>query len=801
VVNGKGGMVLIIEDDPGVARLQQKRLERAGYTAVSAGTAEEGMRILAQGGVELILLDYRLPDNRTGLDVFAQLQATGHNVPVIMVTGFSDEATVIKALRAGVRDFVTKSVQYLDYLPDAVERVFKQVRTERKLAESEKRLANTIASAMDAIIAMDHEGKIVEFNPAAERMFGHLRVDAIGTELAQLIVPLQLREGHRNGLSRYLLTEEGPVLGKRLELTALRADGSEFPVELTVTRIHWDGPPVFTGFVRDITQRKQAEERLKEQATLLDIASNAIMTCDLEGRILFWNKGAERLYGWSEREAIGKTDSDLLFKEESSQTLEARNRVVEHGEWTREVRQSTKDGKEVIVESRWTLVRDHKGRPKSRLVINTDITEKKKLEAQFLRAQRMESIGTLAGGIAHDLNNVLTPIIMAVDLLHDIIPEEARLSLLNPLRASAERGAEMVKQILSFARGTEGQRIELQIKHVIRDVDQMLRHTLPKTIELRTSLTKELWAVFGDATQFYQVLMNLCVNARDAMPGGGRLTVTAKNVTLDEGSARGHFGSRPGPYVVLNVADTGTGIPAEILDKIFDPFFTTKEVGKGTGLGLSTTSGIVRSHGGFINVESEAGKGACFSIYLPAVQTAPISGREKSHRQFPSGHGELILVVDDEVSIRAMTKATLEAYGYRVLTACDGAEAVDLFAKHLGKIKLVLTDMVMPIMDGPATVRALEKLDPRVPIVAVSGMMGDDGAADVGSLAAHATLSKPYTMETLLTTLARVLDPGDASGGKQAMEIANGQQSRDGFNAFPGPLDQPQVGSRSWQPS
>jgi CheY-like chemotaxis protein len=285
-----------------------------------------------------------------------------------------------------------------------------------------------------------------------------------------------------------------------------------------------------------------------------------------------------------------------------------------------------------------------------------------------------------------------------------------------------------------------------------------------------------LWAVSGDATQFYQVLMNLCVNARDAMPGGGWLTVAAKNIAFDENSARPHLGAALGPYVLLEVADTGTGIPAAIFDKIFDPFFTTKEPGKGTGLGLATTLGIVKSHGGFITVTSEAGKGTCFSVYLPAIEIARAQPQEKSARPLPCGHGELILVVDDEASIRAMTKATLEAYGYRVLTAREGREAVDLYAKHAGEIQAVLTDMMMPIMDGAATIRALQKLEPSVRIIAVSGMM-DEGASDAARLAVQATLSKPYTMETLLTTLSDVLGSGSESGATPG--ITNGRQHQD----------------------
>jgi PAS domain S-box-containing protein len=763
MVNAKGGRVLIIEDDAGVARLQQRRLERAGYTVISAGAAEEGMEKLAQGGVELILLDYRLPGNRTGLDVYAELKAARHDIPVIMVTGFSDEATVIKALRAGVRDFVTKSAEYLDYIPEAVERVLKQVRTERQLAQSEGRLAGIISSAMDGIVTMDHEGRIIEFNPAAEKIFGYQRSEVCGKELAELIVPPQYRSSHRQGLARYLLTGEGPILGQHLELSALRADGSEFPAELTVTRVGVEGPPIFTAYIRDITERKLAEQRVREQAALINQATNAILVRDLEDRVRFWNHGAERLYGWTATEAIGRNANDFLFKLSSPAPDEASNLLTERGEWNGELRQVTKGGKEVIVESHWTLMRDDQGRPKSTLVINTDITAKKKLEAQFLRAQRMESIGTLAGGIAHDLNNVFTPIIMGLDLLKMYFPDSMHLSLIEPMETSAAHGADMVKQILSFARGIEGQRIELQLKHVIRDIDKMLQHSLPKSIELSTLLPNELWAVSGDATQLYQVLMNLSINARDAMPGGGRLMLAAANVVLDEKDARLLLEAAPGPYVLLTVADTGTGITDPILEKIFDPFFTTKEPGKGTGLGLSTTLGIVKSHGGFIQVESVVGKGTCFLVYLPAVPAAPSNHSNEFNRPSQRGQGELILVVDDEAAIREMIRVALEAHGYRVLTARDGSEAVALYSRHQREIQVVLTDMMMPVMDGPGVVRALQKLDPQVQIITMTGIMTNAKIIGMADLEVQASLTKPVTADKLLTTLAEILDSRPSS--------------------------------------
>lgn len=771
MVHDRGGVVLIVEDDAGVARLQQRRLERAGYEVVVAGTAEEGLRRLEQGGVDLVLLDYRLPGDRTGLEIYAQLKEAGYDLPVILVTGFSEEAMVVRALRAGVRDFVTKSVEYLDYLPEAVGRVLKQVRTEQQLAQSQARLAGIIASARDAIITVDPSQCINLFNAAAERIFHCSAGEALGQPIQQF-----LPDTFNGSLNLFRQSAvEGFLCGHWLELRGQRLDGSEFPLEASISSTSVAGGELGIIILRDITERRQAEERIREQAALLDQATDAILVGDLQDRICFWNRGAERLYGWTAAEAVGREGYELLNKGSMPELAEAQRAVVDEGEWSGELRQITKEGQEVIVASRWTLMRQADGRPKAKLVINTDLTEKKRLEAQFLRTQRMESLGILASGIAHDLNNVLTPILMAVDLLKDVLPAESRESLLAPLQISAEHGAEMVKQVLSFTRGAEGQRADqLQVKHIIRDIEKMLRHTLPKSIELRTAVPRDLWVLSADATQLHQVLMNLCVNARDAMPGGGRLTVTAENVTLDESYSRMYPEARPGAHVLLQVADTGTGIPTDILDKIFDPFFTTKEQGKGTGLGLSTVRAIVKAHGGFLRLDTKLGQGTQFSVYLPAV--APVQGGLEQPQDVlsPAGHGELILVVDDEASIRAIAKATLEAHGYGVLTAGEGTEAVALFAQHQGAIRAALIDMMMPVMDGPLTIRALQRIDPNLKVIAVSGLMADDRAPDFAALRSLAFLPKPYTAHQLLTTLAEALSRHDESGASH--EEASGRR-------------------------
>ena len=505
-------------------------------------------------------------------------------------------------------------------------------------------------------------------------------------------------------------------------------------------------------------ERRQVEDMLRQQASLLDKANDAILVRDLDHNITYWNKSAESLYGWTAEEARGRKVSELLYVDDS-QFEEKNNKVLTDGEWAGEILQVTKTGKEVTVEGRWTLVRDTEGRPKCVLAINTNITEQKRLEDQILRSQRMESIGTLAGGIAHDLNNVLTPIMMSVDLLNLRIKDEVCRETLETIASSARRGADMLNQVLSFARGMEGQKTRLKISRLLQDLARIVGDTFPKNIQLR--LQDELLdtdAVSGDATQIHQVLLNLCVNARDAMPAGGALTIKAAHILIDAQYAAMNIEAREGPHIMISVEDDGVGIASEILPKVFDPFFTTKEMGKGTGLGLSTSLAIMKSHGGFFRVYSELGHGSCFHVYLPAQPTQVMDQPVVEEPVLPRGNQELVLLVDDEAAVREITRQTLEAYGYRVLLAADGVEAVTLYSKHQHDIALVLTDMRMPVMDGSTTIQVLMKMNPEVCIIAASGINSNSGIAKAAGTGVRQFLPKPYTAETILRALHNVLN-------------------------------------------
>lgn len=464
------------------------------------------------------------------------------------------------------------------------------------------------------------------------------------------------------------------------------------------------------------------------------------------------------MYGWTTDETKGKYVGDLVYSD-SNQFKEINELTLKKGEWQGELEHLTKDGGRITTEARWTLIEDSAGQPKSVLSIDTDITERKKIEAQFMRAQRMESIGTLAGGIAHDLNNILAPIMMSIGILKTLSENPQAKSILDTIDISAKRGADIVRQVLSFARGLEGERTELQPKHLLNDLENIIKDTFPKDIRLQFFIPNDTWTILGDPTQVHQILLNLCVNARDAMPNGGSLVINVQNAVLDEHYAAMNIHAKAGRFVNITVTDTGTGMPPGVVDKIFEPFFTTKEVNKGTGLGLSTVMAIVKSHEGHVSVYSEPGKGTAFNIYLPAMEISSVARKEQSEEaSLPRGNGETILIIDDEASILTITSQTLQAFGYRVLTAMDGADGVAVYAEHRKSIAVVITDMMMPIMDGPNTIRAIMRINPEVKMIAASGLNANGNVAKISGAGVKHFLTKPYTAGTLLRVIRTILD-------------------------------------------
>lgn len=500
---------------------------------------------------------------------------------------------------------------------------------------------------------------------------------------------------------------------------------------------------------------QRAQSKIREQASLLDKASDAILVCDMKNRIVFWNKSAERIYGWTLAEVLGQSAVQVLFTKNPKLFDEAVMMVAQCGEWVGEMEHVAKGGRTIIVQSRFTLIRDDEGNPKSRLILNTDITEKKQLEAQFLRTQRLESLGVLISGIAHDLNNALAPILMGVGLLRfKSIPKDCD-DILKTVETSAKRGSDMVKQVLTFARGGEMQKVLISMDQLVDELAQMIRDTFPKNIECRVE-AQDCWPVLGSPTQIHQVLLNLCINARDAMPQGGVLTLTMKNRRIQPGEVLEPPDVEPGNYLSVSVADTGTGIPADQIKKIFEPFFTTKELGKGTGLGLSTSLGIIQGHGGFMQIESEVGRGTEFRFHLPAVSR--VTGKSEKVPpvpHLPEGNGEGVLIINDEIGIAAIMKTALDNYGYQVLTAETGPEGILCLKENQETVSIVIVGLAMSLMDDDTLISTLQSVVPGIKILAVCN--GEHGNGHHPPVPEECLIRKPFTTEKLIITVHQAL--------------------------------------------
>jgi PAS domain S-box-containing protein len=765
--------VLIVEDVEDDLLLLLRELRRSDYTLdyVRVETADAMQAALDRQAWDIVIADYSLP-SFSAPDALKLLQQRHLDLPFVIVSGTIGEEVAVAAMKAGAHDYIikgnlTRLIPAVEReLRDAAERQSRQV-AEQALRDSEARfrslaaelhiLSDALESAVEGISQLDTHGHYIKVNAAYARLLGYQPEELIGMGWEQTVHPAE--QAKMTAAYQYML-RHGKV---EIETTGIRKDGSSFYKQLVMVTTY-DRERQSIGhycFCKDITERKQTEQIILEQAALLNVATDAISVRDLEHHILFWNQGAERLYGWTAAESVGMSAIDLLnHPDEILPPFDTIQTVLmETGQWQGELTHITKADQKIVVESRWTLVRDNAGNPRSILTVSTDITEKKLLEAQFRRAQRMESLGTLSSGIAHDFNNLLTPILAAAQLLPLRLPNLARQDrqMIEMVENSAKRGAELVKQILAFASGVEGERVSLQVRHLLAEVLQVVRQTFPKTIEIQRNIpATDLWAVSADATQLHQVFMNLCVNARDAMPDGGILSISVKNKFLDPDYARINLEARTGAYVSISITDTGTGIPTELLDRIFDPFFTTKPVGKGTGLGLSTVLGIVKTHGGFVKVDSQIDRGTRFKVYLPAI-SSPILPRGSGSTRSPSGTQESILIVDDELAIQEVTSTVLETFNYKTIVASSGAEAIDLYTQHHPEIQVVLMDVMMPNMDGITAARQLQQINPRVKLIFTSGMLPGDRALQLAELGVSEFLAKPYTAQELLDMLQQVL--------------------------------------------
>jgi PAS domain S-box-containing protein len=539
----------------------------------------------------------------------------------------------------------------------------------------------------------------------------------------------------------------------------VRADGASFPLEASLSKGQIDGRKFYTLVVRDITDRRRAEERIEEQAELLNIANDAIVVRDLEDRITYWNQGAERLYGWSESQALGRHAAEIMDKPLSPELDQAHTALRTVGEWSGELRQIAKDGTELIVASRWKVVRDQADVPKAKLIINTDITEKKRLEMQFLHSQKLEAIGTLAGGVAHDFNNLLTVIAGFSDLLLKRAPlDEANAELLREIRKASDKASILTRQLLAFSRKQMLRPQVVDLNQLIEDMRNMLRRLIGEDIQFLARLHERPCPVKADPGQLEQVVLNLVVNARDAMPTGGRLEIETSIQDLPSAAASGPSSMEPGRYARLSLTDSGHGMSPQTKARIFEPFFTTKEVGKGTGLGLAAVYGIVKQSGGQVEVDSAPGTGTRFTIYLPCVESVPAPPRKSSAILGVLHATETILLVEDEECVRTLARHTLQANGYEVIEAKDGAEALTMARDHDGPIHALVTDVVMPKLSGRELAEALGRQRPAVKVLYLSGYTGEAIRRYGVSDEEMDVLQKPFSPMELARRVREMLD-------------------------------------------
>jgi len=720
----------------------------------------EFIEALNLGKYDLIISDFSLP-SYDGLSALSVAHEMNGDTPFVFFSGTIGEDVAVESLRQGAVDYVLK--QRPSRLSAAVRRALRNAeerlrlrKTERALQKSEERLQIIAKATNDVVWEWDVQRDRVWFGDNFTAAFGHSVSQELNSEEWFDFIHADDKPRVVSSLCS-MLAGGGRIWWNEYRIG--RSDGTYAHVFDRASVVYDEaGKPVrLVGIKIDVTERKEAGEKIREQAELLNKARDAIIVCDLERRIIFWNQGAEQVYGWTAGEALGQNIQDLLFcGDPPVQDGEMTRSLEERGEWMGELQEFCKDRKSVTVRTRITIIRDNAGQPKSLLIINTDITEHKQLEEQLLRSQRLESLGVLVSGIAHDLNNTLVPIMIGVEFLQTEPLSEEAMGMVHTMGSSAQRSAEMIRQMLAFARGGEASKQIIQPDRLLKEMGKVISDTFPKSVNSEVMMAGDLFPIYCVPTQIHQVLMNLCVNARDAMPEGGTLTLTADNATLATQDAARLPGARPGKFVRISVIDTGTGIAPEQMAKLFQPFFTTKAPGKGTGLGLSTCQGIVKKHDGFIIVESRLMAGSRFTVYLPAAESFPDEPAEVKPVILPVGHGERILVVDDEESVLAMIRAALENYGYIVSTATSGLEAVARFTENPDMFHLVITDHSMPVMGGQAIIMALRKIRPDTKIVVTSG-----SEKEVRESLEHAKMdgfiAKPFTTEELLKITHDVL--------------------------------------------
>ena len=764
--------VLIAEDSPDDAELTVRGLRKAGFEPeYRVVETEEDFRAALLGDVELVLSDYSMPQ-MNALKALELVSASGLDLPLIIISGTIGEETAVDAMRKGAADYLLKD--RLGRLGQAVSAVLEQKRlrlerhtAERIHGESERRFREMLENVELIALMLDADGRVTFCNDFLLLTTGWRRDEVVGADWLARFIPeagdelrnlffLRLKEG------KIPPHHQSPVRTRTGELREILWNN-------TMLRDSEGRTIGIASVGEDVTERRRAEQALRaSEERFRQIAEYIQEVFWIEDQnakeVLYvspayatiWGRSCESLY-----KAPGNW-IDSIHPDDKERVKEAATAKRSSGSFDETYRIVRPDGVTRWIRDRAFPVWDKEGRIYRFVGTAEDITEHKKLEEQFLRAQRLESLGMLAAGIAHDLNNVLAPVLMAAPMLRENIQDSEDLALLTTVEKSASRGAALVKQILSFAHGIGGEPVVVQVRHLVNDVAAIIRETFPKNIRLELQIDQDPWTITGNPTQIHQVLLNLCVNARDAMPEGGSLRLRCENCVFDERAAMAIKGARAGPWLVLDVEDTGTGMEPAVQAHIWEPFFTTKTADKGTGLGLSTVRGIVETHHGFIALASQPGQGTRFRVFLPA--TGGEAGVENPIPAAPRGGGEFILVVDDEATIREMVKAIVSSHGYRVLAAVDGIEAIAMLAPRTGEIDIVVADMLMPRLGGRPLIDVIRRLNPSVKLLAMSGSHEGWDAVEGRGSRADSFIMKPFTGEELLTKIHSLLHPVKTPG-------------------------------------
>ena len=761
VGKGLGGLVastrqgLIVDD-----YFQDTRLTRAVDSTVAAEGLLSGMAVPIQMGEENLGVLYIFNRNRTTFnqDDLETLQLIG-NLAAVAVS----HDRVVRSLQDASRQLESRVAERTARLTSEIEQ---RKKTEEAFRESEQHLRALFEHSMDGILTSDPQRRVTDCNPAFLKMFGFSRQEVIGKSLA--IIYNHTEDFERFGRIVY------PAVAKdgfwRGEWVHYRKDGTSIPTEATISPLRKPGGGTYgyVSIIREVSERKKSEAALRQSEEkyrdLFNSISDFIYTHDLEGRFLSVNPAIVKALGYREDELVGSPVNKFMLPKYKDDFINSYlPEVIKRGHKRGISVYVAKDGKELYTEYRSVVV-EQDGKPAYVSGSGREVTERvlagremRRLQSQLQQAQKMEAIGTLAGGVAHGFNNILQAMEGYVELLsasNSLNPTDREY--LSQIYRAVHRAGILVKQLLAFSRKVEPELVKLDLNQVVLQSLRLLKHAIPKMIEIKTHLAPNLPKIWGDPNQLEQVLINLVTNARDAMPHGGTLVVQTSQVTLRRDYSDDRLGIKAGPHVLLQVSDSGAGMEEEEIEHIFDPFYTTKEVGRGTGLGLSTVFGIVRAHGGYINCISEKGRGTTFKIYLPQDRqpeeavAAPPDSQEPSTPDVVASGQETILVVDDEKPIVEMSKQILEQFGYQVITADCCETALELYQELGSTIDLVVLDLGMPGLGGHVCLQRLTEMDPEVKIIVASGYTADGQIKDTLKAGAKDFLTKPFSLKTLV---------------------------------------------------